>query len=137
MSKAKPAAGQTEQEDAGRFAYEGLARILHERSRLSIMTCLMTQPRGLLFNQLKKQCAMTDGNLNRHLDALYKAGYLEVWKKQESIKSQTLFRVTSIGKKGFLAYLNELEKVVHDALPTKQSPVPSGSIPGWQPGWTS
>jgi len=98
---------------------------------------LMTQPKGLLFNQLKKLCAMTDGNLNRHLDALYKAGYLEVWKKQESIRSQTLFRVTPAGKKGFLAYLQELEKVVHDALPTKQAPVPSGTIPGWQLGWTS
>jgi len=80
---------------------------------------------------------MTDGNLNRHLDALYKAGYLEVWKKQESVRSQTLFRVTATGKKGFLAYLHELEKVVQDAMPTKQSSVTSGSIPGWQLGWTT
>lgn len=124
-------------ENAGRFAYHGLDRLLHERSRLSIMTCLMTQSQGLLFNQLKKQCAMTDGNLNRHLDALDKAGYLEVWKKQESIRSQTLFRITSTGKKAYLAYLHELEKVVHDALPARQAPVASDAIPGWQLGWTS
>ena len=138
MSKSKQPTGQMKhEEEPGRFAYDGLSRILHEKSRLSIMTCLMTQPQGLLFNQLKKLCAMTDGNLNRHLDALYKAGYLEVWKKQESVRSQTLFRVTTAGKKGFLAYLQELEKVVHDALPTKQSPVTSGTIPGWQLGWTT
>lgn len=133
----KPLDHSDHEEEAGRFAYDGLARILHEKSRLSIMTSLMTQPQGLLFNQLKKLCAMTDGNLNRHLDALYKAGYLEVWKKQESVRSQTLFRVTATGKKGFLAYLHELEKVVQDAMPTKQSSVTSGSIPGWQLGWTT
>lgn len=123
-------------EQPGRFAYEGLERILHEKSRLSIMTCLMTQPHGLLFNDLKKQCAMTDGNLNRHLDALFRAGYIEVWKKQVSVRSQTLFRVTTTGKKEFLAYLHELERLVQDALPAKQKSVASGNIPGWQLGWT-
>ncbi len=138
MAKLKKAHEQADhEEEAGRYAYDGLARILHEKSRLSIMTSLMTQPQGLLFNQLKRLCAMTDGNLNRHLDALYKAGYLEVWKKQDSIRSQTLFRVTATGKKGFLAYLQELEKVVLDAMPTKQSSITSANIPGWQLGWTN
>lgn len=138
MAKSKKLLDHPENDvDLGRYAYEGLARILHEKSRLSIMTSLMTQPQGLLFNQLKKLCAMTDGNLNRHLDALYKAGYLEVWKKQESTRSQTLFRITATGKKGFLSYLQELEKVVKDALPTKQTSVASGTIPGWQLGWQS
>jgi len=136
MSKSKRP-DKSEQEEQGRFAYEGLSRILHERARLSIMTCLMTQTQGLLFNQIKKQCAMTDGNLNRHLDALHKAGYLEVWKKEDSVRSQTLFRVTPAGKKGFLTYLIELEKVIQDALPARQSSVPSGMISGWQPGWTN
>lgn len=121
--------------ESGRFVYDGLERILHEKSRLSIMTCLMTQPQGLLFNDLKKQCAMTDGNLNRHLDALFRAGYIEVWKKQESVRSQTLFRVTPVGRKEFLAYLHELERLVQDALPAKQKQAASGTIPGWQLGW--
>jgi DNA-binding MarR family transcriptional regulator len=136
LSKSKRPAAPQAHDESGRFAYEGLERLLHEKSRLSIMTCLMTQPQGLLFNDVKKQCAMTDGNLNRHLDALFRAGYIEVWKKQESVRSQTLFRVTPVGRKGFLAYLQELERVIHDAMPAKQTNLSAGTLPGWQLGWT-
>src|SRR5207248_10898401 len=52
----------------GRYAYEGLDRVLHEKARLGIMTSLATRPSGLSFNELKQPCASTDGNLNRHLD---------------------------------------------------------------------
>ena len=50
-------------EDKGRFAYEGLERVLHEKARLGIMTSLVTRPEGLLFSELKRLCALTDGNL--------------------------------------------------------------------------
>ena len=59
---------------AGRYAYEGLDRVLHEKARLGIMTSLATRPAGLSFNELKQLCALTDGNLNRHLDVLHRAG---------------------------------------------------------------
>lgn len=134
---AKRKVTQEQMGQSGRYAYDGLERILHEKSRLSIMTCLMTQPQGLLFNDLKKQCAMTDGNLNRHLDALHRAGFLEVWKKQETVRSQTLFRVTALGRRQFLAYLQELERVVNDAMPAKNKPAESKAIPGWQLGWNT
>src|SRR3954447_3171301 len=97
----KPTPRSKEEPDAGRFAYEGLDRVLHERARLSIMTSLMRQSKGLLFTELKKLCSMTDGNLNRHLDALHRAGYVQVWKKHEGRYPKTLFRVTSEGKKQF------------------------------------
>lgn len=128
MPKSKPPLNE-----AGRYAYSGLDRLLHERARLSIMTSLMTQPTGLLFNDLKKLCALTDGNLNRHLDALIKAGYLEVWKKQDSIRSQTLYRVTTNGRQSYLAYLHELERLVKDAMPTKAATLVHQPLPGWEP----
>ena len=34
-------------EQPGRFAYEGLERVLHEKARLGIMTSLVTRPDGL------------------------------------------------------------------------------------------
>lgn len=136
MSKSKRSSAASASEGPGRFAYDGLDRLLHEKSRLSIMTCLMTQPQGLLFNDIKKQCAMTDGNVNRHLDALFRAGYVEVWKKTESTRSQTLFRVTAAGRKGYLAYLQELERLIHDALPARHATVSAANLPGWQLGWT-
>src|SRR5207237_6744854 len=54
----------------GRFAYEGLERVLHEKARLGLLTSLMSRPDGLLFGELKTLCQLTDGNLNRHLEAL-------------------------------------------------------------------
>ena len=54
----------------GRFAYEGLDRVIHERARLSVLTSLITNPKGLPFNDLKQLCALTDGNLSRHLSVL-------------------------------------------------------------------
>src|SRR5947208_153614 len=79
----KPMAGKKKtdrNEDRGRFAYEGLERVLHEKARLGIMTSLVTRPEGLLFSELKRLCALTDGNLSRHLDVLREAGLLESWK---------------------------------------------------------
>lgn len=127
---------KTQSDSPGRYAYDGLERLLHERSRLSIMTCLITHRDGLLFNDVKKQCAMTDGNLNRHLDALFRAGYIEVWKKEESTRSQTLFRVTATGRKEFLAYLQELERVIQDAQPASKRGTDASPLPGWRLGWT-
>jgi hypothetical protein len=56
----------------GRFAYEGLDRVIHERARLSVLTSLVTNPKGLAFGDLKQLCALTDGNLSRHLRVLEK-----------------------------------------------------------------
>src|SRR5262249_50646096 len=65
------------EESSGRFAYEGLERVIHEKARLSIMTSLAAHPSGLVFTDLKEQCALTDGNLSRHLQVLHEAGLVE------------------------------------------------------------
>ena len=33
--------------ESGRFAYDGLERVIHEKARLSIMSSLATHPEGL------------------------------------------------------------------------------------------
>ena len=71
---------KTGEDQPGRFAYEGLDRVLHEKARLGIMTSLVTKPDGLLFGELKRLCALTDGNLSRHLDVLHQAALVEIWK---------------------------------------------------------
>jgi DNA-binding MarR family transcriptional regulator len=102
-------------DEPGRFAYEGLERVLHEKARLGIMTSLVTRPEGLLFTDLKRLCALTDGNLSRHLDVLREAGLVEVWKGFENRRPQTLCRLTAEGRQRFVAYLEQLEQVIRDA----------------------
>ena len=132
MSKRKK---QDERGQQGRFAYEGLDRVLHEKARLGIMTSLVTRPEGLLFGELKRLCALTDGNLSRHLDVLHDAGLVEVWKGFENRRPQTLCRLSPEGRQRFLAYLEELEQVIRDAMPKaarRAERVPDVP-PGWQP----
>ena len=101
---------------SGRFAYEGLERVIHEKARLSIMSSLAAHPEGVLFNDLKDLCKLTDGNLSRHLQLLQESKLVEVWKGFKNNRPQTLVRLTEVGKKRFLEYVQELENVVADAL---------------------
>ena len=121
--------------DAGRFAYDGLDRVLHERARLSILTSLVAQPDGAKFGDLRGLCTLTDGNLSRHLDVLHQAGLVEIWKGFEARRPQTIVRLSTDGRRRFIAYLEELERVVRDALPKAESaPARSKQMPpGWQP----
>jgi DNA-binding MarR family transcriptional regulator len=97
------------------FAYEGLDRVIHERARLSVMTSLMGNPKGLTFNDLKQLCALTDGNLSRHLRVLERGEMVEIVKGHDKNRSQTLCRITPVGRARYLEYLSILEQVVRDA----------------------
>jgi DNA-binding MarR family transcriptional regulator len=99
----------------GRFAYEGLDRLIHERARLSVLTSLLTNPKGLTFGDLKQLCALTDGNLSRHLSVLENAKMVEIAKGHDRNRPQTVCRITANGRKRYLEYLSTLEQVVRDA----------------------
>ena len=99
----------------GRFAYEGLDRVIHERARLSVLTSLITNPRGLTFGDLKQLCSLTDGNLSRHLSVLERARMVEIVKGHDRNRPMTVCRITASGRKRFLEYLSTLEQVVLDA----------------------
>jgi DNA-binding MarR family transcriptional regulator len=116
----------------GRFAYEGLDRVIHEKARLGIITSLATHADGLLFNDLKELCALTDGNLSRHLQALTEAGLVEVWKGHKNKRPQTLCRLTAEGRRRFLEYVSVLEAVVTDALGAA-APAPRPGGMGFSP----
>lgn len=107
----------------GRFAYEGLDRVIHERARLSILTSLVTNPKGLTFNDLKQLCSLTDGNLSRHLNVLEKAKLVEILKGHDHNRPLTVCRITASGRKRYLEYLSTLEQVIRDAArETKDAP---------------
>jgi DNA-binding transcriptional ArsR family regulator len=125
---------------SGRFAYDGLERVLHEKARLGILTSLTAHPDGLLFNDLRELCALTDGNLSRHLQVLEEAGLVEIWKRFRERRPQTLCRLTAQGRQRFLSYIEELERVVQDAAALRKATAKAGrntrgkeDREGWSP----
>jgi DNA-binding MarR family transcriptional regulator len=113
---------------ASRFAYDGLNRVIHERARLSVLTSLITHPVGLKFGELKQLCALTDGNLSRHLQVLEEAKLVVIAKGLEHNRPQTLCRITPLGRKRYFDYLAVLEQVILDA----EAAVRAGSAKGAQ-----
>lgn len=107
---------------AGRYAYEGLDRLIHERARLAILSSLATaNEAGLTFNDLKDLCALTDGNLSRQLQMLKEASMVEIEKGTSGNRPQTLCRLTRTGRKRFLEYIAELERVVSNATQVRSA----------------
>ena len=100
---------------AAPFAYEGLDRVIHERARLSVLTSLITHPNGLSFVELKQLCALTDGNLARHLQVLEEDKMIHISKEEDRGRAQTTVRITASGRKRYVEYLAILEQVVRDA----------------------
>ena len=114
MSKTSP-------KNSGRFAYDGLDRVIHEKARLSVLTSLVGHPKGLVFGDLKQLCALTDGNLSRHLQVLEEAGLIDIEKGYDHNRPQTVCRITPQGRQRYLDYLAVLEQVVRDAASAAKS----------------
>jgi DNA-binding MarR family transcriptional regulator len=117
----------------GRFAYEGLDRVIHERARLSVLTSLVTNPKGLAFGDLKQLCALTDGNLNRHLRVLEKGKMVEIIKKHDRNRPLTVCRITPSGRARYVEYLSTLEQVVRDAAKVTGEQPATGLVHGLAP----
>jgi DNA-binding MarR family transcriptional regulator len=104
----------------GRFAYEGLERVIHEKARLGILTSLAAYPKGLPFGDLKELCSLTDGNLNRHLAVLEEERLVATSKSTRGRRPQTMVVMTPTGRSRFQQYINVLERVVADAAETQK-----------------
>jgi DNA-binding transcriptional ArsR family regulator len=117
----------------GRFAYEGLDRVIHERARLSVLTSLITNPKGVTFNDLKQLCSLTDGNLSRHLSVLEEAKMVEIIRGHDRNRPLTVCRITASGRKRYLEYLETLEQVVRDAAGAGKSHASVSNLLGLDP----
>ncbi|MGD9634144.1 MAG: transcriptional regulator [Pirellulales bacterium] len=121
--------------DDGRFAYDGLDRAIHEKARLGILTSLVAHPAGLLFNDLKELCSLTDGNLNRHLAVLEEARLVVTNRSAKVGRPQTSVAMTAEGRRRFQQYLGVLEQVLTDAAAREPqaSTARRKTSPGWSP----
>jgi DNA-binding MarR family transcriptional regulator len=116
-----PKSNHSKSEQAGRFAYDGLDRVIHEKARLSVLTSLVSHPKGLVFGDLKQLCGLTDGNLSRHLQVLEEAALIAIEKGYDQNRPQTVCRITPQGRQRYLDYLKVLEQVVRDAAGAAKS----------------
>ena len=92
--------------------YAGLSRIFHEPNRLAIVSALGGAIDGLSFNELKDACALTDGNLSRHLKTLEASGVIRVKKSSSRKKTCTRVVLADHGREKFIEYLEALEAVL-------------------------
>jgi DNA-binding MarR family transcriptional regulator len=88
---------------------------MHEKARLGILASLAVNAKGLLFNDLKQMCALTDGNLSRHLAVLSDARLVEIRRGTTGRRMRTMYRLTAVGRHRFAEYISVLERVVADA----------------------
>ncbi|MHA2304524.1 MAG: transcriptional regulator [Candidatus Hodarchaeales archaeon] len=90
-----------------------LNKMIHEPSRLKIVVQLYAIERAD-FLYLKRQLALTWGNLSAHLSKLEKAGYVEIKKSIVNKKTHTSVRLTSRGRTSFEEYRKSLKVVLGD-----------------------
>jgi predicted ArsR family transcriptional regulator len=91
-----------------------LDRVFHERGRLAICSTLVAHPGGVTFTQLQEACALTDGNLNRHLHALAEESIVTTHRRTGGGRPQTMVQITKDGRARFIAYIDALEGIVRD-----------------------
>ncbi len=102
---------------------EALGKIFHEPNRLSIMSIVCAAEKGLSFSEIKKECDLTDGNLNRHLKVLKEAEVIEIKKSFINDKPRTTVFITEMGLERFNEYLVALSDIIEqakNALPNKK-----------------
>jgi DNA-binding transcriptional ArsR family regulator len=96
---------------AGMSADGGFDRLIYERVRLGIMSALAMNDE-LTFNELKALFNASDGNLGAHARKLEEAGYVECTKSFEARRPKTIYRITGVGRKALLRYLEHIEAVI-------------------------
>ena len=96
---------------AGMNKVTGFDRLIYERVRLGIMSALAMNEQ-LTFNELKSLFDVSDGNLGAHARKLEEAGYVVCTKSFEARRPRSEYRITQIGKRALLRYLEHIEAVI-------------------------
>ncbi len=90
--------------------------VIHERTRLSILTALFTSREpACTFSDLRDALSLTDGNLLAHLRTLEQADFIERIKEGAGRGSTTMIQLSPHGRKSYAKYLDQLESLVRSA----------------------
>lgn len=86
--------------------------VLHQPVRTRIAAFLASRE-GATFTELKKELAITDGNLESHIKKLLTANYIKKEKTTTATKrSQTIYTLTAHGQEAFENYLETLKRIL-------------------------
>jgi DNA-binding HxlR family transcriptional regulator len=88
-----------------------LDRVIHERTRLAIVSALAVN-RSLTFNELKELVRATDGNLSVHARKLEDAGYIGCTKSFAGRVPKTEYRLLPAGRRALEKYLDHMEALI-------------------------
>ena len=102
------------QREGGAARAANLDRLMHDRTRLAIVTALSVNP-ALSFTELKGITQTTDGNLSVHARKLEDAGYVSCTKGFEGRLPKTEFSLTDAGRRVFKKYLDHMEAIIQHA----------------------
>jgi DNA-binding transcriptional ArsR family regulator len=85
--------------------------LVHAPVRLAVLSILIgVEDADFVF--LRDSVGTTDGNLSTHLARLEQARYVRIKKTFVGKKPHTTCAITKRGRKAFLAYLGQLERIV-------------------------
>jgi len=90
-----------------------LDRVIHERSRLMIVTYLASaEDRRASFTELRDELGFTAGNLSIQLKNLEEAGLINIEKSFVDNKPFTEIQLTEAGADALQMYLEEMEQLI-------------------------
>jgi len=92
--------------------FSKLERCIHEPARLAVLSLLINSSEGLSYAELRERLGLTYGNLERHMKVLLENEIVTVEKVNSSGRSQSIACFSEIGRKSFLQYLDNLEKIL-------------------------
>ncbi len=89
----------------------GLNKLFDSRIRLGIMSILSVND-SAGFTMMKQLMELTDGNLATHLKALEAAGYIKCSKHFVGRKPNTLYSITTEGRRQFKLHIDALDRLI-------------------------
>lgn len=92
-------------------AAANLDRVIHERTRLAIISALAVND-SLTFRELKQLLGASDGNLSVHARKLEDAGYIACAKSFANRLPKTEYRLTASGRRALEKYLDHMEALI-------------------------
>ena len=98
--------------NAGHEHGANLDRLIHERSRLAIVSALAAN-KVLTFNDLKALLQISDGNLSTHARKLEDAGYINCNKGFEGRIPRTKYKLTAAGRRALKSYISHMEALIN------------------------